>query len=505
MRYVISAEEMKYYDAATIEEIGVPSLLLMERAAMEMTLAVSARLQKQARVLILAGSGNNGGDALAVGRLLSEKGHKVFFWMPMGYDKVSKETGIQLNILQNMGFSIYDIFPEGEYDIIIDGLFGIGLSREITGVCALAINKIKELKESGTFVAAVDIPSGICADTGRVMGCAIKADMTVTFAYAKAGHYFYPGREYTGELLIRPIGITVIPDKKMPSYLTADREMLRELLPVRKPDGNKGTFGKVLVFAGSRNMCGAALLCARGVFASGAGMVKVLTHESNRVIIQEVLPEAMLITYESEIDKDKLAAATDWADVIVAGPGIGMSGPAEDIMELLLMQKKKPFVADADGLNLLAVSKRLQKEICQYNHNNLIITPHPGELCRLLGWDMKTYQQDKRRAALEAAEKYGCVAVCKDAVTLICEEKEKPVFLNHFGNDGMAVAGSGDVLAGIIGGFLAQGQESYYAAVAGVTVHGMAGMNAAKRMSRYAIKASDIIEGLYDVLKEAEE
>lgn len=505
MRYVITAEEMKYYDTATIEEIGIPSLLLMERAAMEMTMEISKRLSKTVKVLVLAGGGNNGGDALAVGRLLSEKGHKVIFWMPMGWEKVSTETGTQLHILKNMGFSIYDIFPEGEYDIIIDGLFGIGLTRDVSGGCAKAIEKVNEIKEEGAFVASVDIPSGICADKGTVMGCAVKADMTVAFAYAKAGHYFYPGKEYTGELMIKPIGITAMPPKKIPSYLTADIETLHELLPVRKPDGNKGTFGKVLVFAGSRNMCGAALLCAGGVFAAGAGMVKILTHDSNRVILQETLPEAMLLTYESQPDKDKLMEALDWADVIVAGPGIGISEQAEDIMEQLLSQSEMPFVADADGLNLLAESKRLQKAVLEYKQGNLVITPHPGELCRLIGCDMKTYQQDKRQMALTVGEKYSCIAVCKDAVTLISAKNEKTVFLNHLGNDGMAVAGSGDVLAGIIGGFLAQGQDCFDAAVAGVAVHGEAGGYAAKRMSRYAMKASDIIESLGEVLREAEE
>lgn len=504
MRYVITADEMKYYDNATIEEIGIPSLLLMERAAMEMANAVAERRQMTEKVLVFAGSGNNGGDALAVGRLLAEKGFAVSYWMPMGTEKVSTETGRQITILKNMGFSIHDIFPDGEYDIIIDGLFGIGLTRKISGVCADAVKKIQELKSNGAYVASVDIPTGICADTGSVMGCAVCADMTVTFAYAKAGHYFYPGREYTGELLIKPIGIVAMPEQKKPSYLTADREELGELLPKRMPGGNKGTFGKVLVFAGSKDMCGAAVLCANAVFAAGAGMVKVLTHESNREIMQKALPEAMLLTYETLPDETKLKEAMKWADVIVAGPGIGTSVSSEKIMARLLAGKQLPFVADADGLNLMAASKRLQEAVSEYEPGKLVITPHPGELCRLLQIDMEEYARDKRKTIQSAANRYGCVVVGKDATTLITSGREDTFFLNHLGNDGMAVAGSGDVLSGIIGGLSAQGQETFKAAIAGVSIHAAAGEHAAGRKSRYAMKASDITESLWEILKEAE-
>lgn len=503
MRYVITAEEMKYYDNATIERIGIPSLLLMERAALEMTQVVSEHRQEKDKVLVLAGGGNNGGDALAIGRMLSEKGRAVSFWMPMGWEKISPETDRQLTILKNLGFSIHDNFPKGEYDIIIDGLFGIGLTRPLEGVCANAVARVNRMKEMGAFVAAVDIPSGICADTGKVMGCAVKADVTVTFAYAKAGHYFFPGREYTGKLYVKPIGITATSDKA-PSYLTADVLDLPELIPERKPDGNKGTFGKILIFAGSKDMCGAAILCAEGGFSAGAGMVKILTHENNRAILQKTLPEAMLLTYDEFLDEKKLQEAVDWSDVIVAGPGIGRSPLTAAIMEQLLMQKK-PFVADADGLNLIAEKKQLQEAVLKYEPGNLIMTPHPGELCRLLGIGMEDYKKNPREAVQSGANRYRCVMVGKDAVTLIASDEEGTLFLNHLGNDGMAVAGSGDVLAGMIAGFLAQGQKSYKAAVTGVVAHGAAGDYAAGVKSRYVMKASDITEGLCEILKEAEE
>lgn len=505
MRYVITAEEMKHYDNATIEKIGIPSLLLMERAAMETVEVLSEYCNEKSRILILAGGGNNGGDAIAVGRLLSEKGHYVSFWLPMGIQKTSKETAREITIIQNMGFSIHDNFPEGEYDIIIDGLFGIGLTRVVEGIFAEAVQTVNRLKEKGAFIVSVDMPSGICADTGKVMGCAVKADVTVTFAYGKVGHYFYPGREYTGKLYIKSIGIDISYGQKQPSYRTTDKEDLAELLPVRKPDGNKGTFGKVLLYAGSKEICGAAVLCAEGIFTAGAGMVKILTHEANRVTLQKTLPEAMLLTYNSIPQEEGLSAAIAWADVIVAGPGIGIGPEAAMIMEKLLAQKKKPFVADADGLNLIAAEERLRTALAQYETDKLIMTPHPGELCRLLNISMTEYKNNRVSAVKTAAGTYHCVVVGKDATTLVIDSEGEMPFLNHLGNDGMAVAGSGDVLAGIIGGFLAQGQKPALAAISGVTVHALAGEKAAGRKSRYAMKASHITESMCELFKEAEE
>lgn len=234
-------------------------------------------------------------------------------------------------------------------------------------------------------------------------------------------------------------------------------------------------------------------------------MVKILTQEANRVILQKTLPEAMLLTYDSLPDEQYLKEAIAWADVIVAGPGIGTMPEAAVIMEQLLSQKKMPFVVDADGLNLIASEDKLQKAVLQYEEGKLIMTPHPGELCRLWGISMTEYRDDSVAAVKAVAGKYHCVVVGKDAATLVASSETDIPFLNHLGNDGMAVAGSGDVLAGIIGGFLAQGQEPVLAAVTGVTAHAMAGEKAAEHKSRYAVKASDITEYLSEILKEAEE
>ncbi len=498
MRAIVKALEMKAYDNYTIEKIEISSLLLMERAALAVVNAIRDKIHKNMKVLVVAGNGNNGGDALAAGRMLVQEETEVYFCMPGLGGKVSKETEKQIKILQNLGFSIHDKFPEEEYDIVIDGLFGIGLTRTIEGIYKEAVMNINALKENGAYVVSCDIPSGICADTGKILGCGVKADVTVTFQYAKAGHYFYPGREYTGALQIASIGIVGEKTTGLSaSYQTMEETDVKELLPVREPAGNKGTFGKVLLMAGSKDMCGAAVLCGKAVLHTGAGMVKVITPQENRGIIQQSLPEAMLYTYEGMPEADSLSECIRWADVIVAGPGIGKSEASQMILTCLLQQGKKPFVADADALNLIAENSDLQKAVCSYSKNQLIITPHPGELIRLCGLSMMEYKHNPQKYIRELADDFSCIVVGKDAVTMVAQPEEEKIYMNLNGNDGMATAGSGDVLAGIIGGLLAQQVMSEKAAVLGVYLHGRAGDKAADKKSRYAVTASDLIEYLW--------
>lgn len=510
MQYVVNAKEMKQYDSYTIEKIGIPSLLLMERAAMEIVFAICERCHKGTKVIVFAGCGNNGGDGLAAGRMLLEKGAEVTFYMPGEIEKASSETKAQMKILSNLGFSIQRNLPKGEYDIVIDALFGIGLSREVTNIYREAVEEINRLGSRGAYVVAADIPSGVCADTGKILGCAVRADLTVTFSYAKAGQLFYPGREYTGKLLVREIGIAKEALEKFPpSYKAIDEKEMRAMLPKREPAGNKGTFGKVLLVAGSRETGGAALLCAESILRTGAGMVKVVTHEKNRDAFLKRLPEVMLSTYEEIPEQEEIVRCLSWADVIVAGPGLGTPGTesgkkAELLMEILLQQGKLPFVIDADGLNLIAEKESLAKLVKEYEKNRIVLTPHPGELVRLLKGSMEEYKCSPVNAVKELAKQLCCIVVGKDAVTLAVSPEEETVFINRAGNDGMATAGSGDVLAGIIGSFMAQHTESFAAACLGVTLHGTAGDRAASVKSRYGMTASDIIEKISVVLAEQE-
>lgn len=508
MKYVVTAAEMKQYDSYTIEELGIPAMVLMERAALKVTEAVremvcsQMQAQKSCRVLIAAGCGNNGGDGLAAARLLCDLGYETDVVLIGNREHMSRETAMQLRILENYGMSVGSKISDKEYDIIIDALFGVGLNRSIEGDYLQAVCQINQLNARKI---AVDIPSGIDADTGRVHGAAVKADVTVTFAFVKRGLVLYPGAVYAGRVICADMGIT---EKsfagKKPSVYTLDTPV-SELLPKRDPSGNKGTFGKVLILAGSRQMAGAAVLCVRSSYRTGAGMVKAVTCETNRKIIQETLPEALLLTYEeeqpfSDTFSAELRRSAEWADCIVAGPGIGTSQKAEDLLKRLIEENEKPLVLDADALNLLARSESLRQSLKQsicHGDRAVILTPHAGELSRLLGISVEEIKAEPVDAARKAAGMFQAVLVSKDARTVVCQEG-KPLFLNTAGNSGMATAGSGDVLTGIIGALCAGGMTAYDSAVLGTYLHACAGDRAAESKGKAGLMASDFIE---EVLK----
>ncbi len=495
MKYVLKADEMKMCDQNTIKRVGLPSMALMERAALAVCEEIAATEQKMDKALVVAGVGNNGGDGLAAGRLLALQGVQVTFYMAGSPEKMSEETKKQVFILKNLGISIQSKLDDAEYDMVVDALFGIGLSREVQGDYAEIIQKINRYRQQGAFICCVDIPSGICADTGKILGCGVQADLTVTFGFIKRGHLLYPGKKYTGMLKVKDIGI---PKEaffgKKPQAFCYESQDIPMILPVRALDGNKGTFGKVILIAGSRDMSGACLLCAKAVLRAGAGMVKIITPACNREIVQIALPEAMLYTFEETPCREKLWEAFSWADVAVAGPGMGTDENARMLMEYVLEQNRIPTVIDADGLNLLAAHKELEKHAENGAGKNLILTPHPGELVRLLKTGKEEYRREREQLVLKLAGKFGCTVAAKDAATLVAQAGRKEIYINTSGNDGMAAAGSGDVLAGIIGGLLAQGMKAFEAACAGVYLHGAAGNKAAEWMGHYGMTATDIID-----------
>lgn len=505
--YLVSAEEMKEYDKNTIEYFGVPSLVLMERAALAAAEEIEARFPHGGRVLVAAGSGNNGGDGIAAGRILRQRGFSVDFYLAGKREKCSRETEEQIKIIDKYGCPLQSKIIDKEYDIIVDALFGIGLSRELEGGFAAAARKINE---SGAFVCSMDIPSGIHTDSGRRMGEAVKADLTVTFGWRKPGHILYPGNEYCGEIVCKDIGITKESFlKRIPGIYTYTGDAGYGM-PCRNRGGNKGTFGKVLVIAGSVNMSGACELCAKAAYRMGAGMVKVVTPEENRVMIQSGVPEALLSTYEAEGEITEklhniLEEGMRWADCIVIGPGIGMGEKAYAILKQVLAGEKKPLVIDADGLNLLAKNSELkgclEKEGTGDGGRRIILTPHLAEFARLYGCSLEETKKDIFDKPKELADRYGCVVVCKDARTVVAVPGKKEIYMNTSGNDGMGTAGMGDVLAGMIGGLLAQGMEEEQAAVLGVYIHGAAGDRAAEQKGRYALMAGDVVECLGSVTK----
>lgn len=498
MELLLNAAQMKQYDRDTIDKIGIPSMVLMERAALCFVEELARHAFDLSSVLILCGSGNNGGDGFAIARLLSEKGVTVRTAFVGKDSSMTEETAMQRRICENYGIKICTDFQAFEYTTIVDAIFGIGLSRPVEGHYAELITWVNEQK---AVKAAVDIPSGISADSGKILGTAVKADLTVTFACRKIGQILYPGAEYCGEVICRNIGI--LPERLPASNVSADvftyeKSDLHNLIQ-RTPYSNKGTYGKVLLIAGSQGMSGAACLAATAAYRSGCGLVRVFTPDCNRQILQTVLPEAIVTAYsEQEIPLTLLRQSMEWADVIGIGPGLGTAQTAQRILETVLRESKKPMVIDADGLNLLSV----QPALLHFAKAPVILTPHIGEMMRLTERQKSDITEDIIFAASSYAKKYGIICVLKDARTVVSDGQKN--YLNTSGNHGMAVGGSGDVLTGIICGLLAQGMDPFHGAALGVYLHGLAGDLARKKLSAYSMIAGDILNQLGQVLKEAE-
>lgn len=490
MHDILNCSQMKEADRHTIEDIGVPSMVLMERAALSVVEEMTGDGQDPGKTLVVCGTGNNGGDGLAIARLLHLKGYKVFVECVGNPDKMTAETRMQYKIAGNYQIPFVNNPEYGEYTTIVDALFGVGLSRPIEGSYK---QKIEDINGGGAFIWSVDIPSGIDGDTGKVMGTAVRADATVTFAFAKIGHIRYPGRMHAGRLCVKDIGIYLADREREPYVRSLDEGDPLKML-YRNPAGHKGTFGKVLVLAGSRGMGGAAYFAGGAGYASGAGMVKICTPEDNRQILQTLLPEALYGTW----DEEALKAAMDWCDAVAAGPGIGQSAEAVHMLELALelgAQKGLPMVLDADGLNIISACPKCRDKL----YDACIFTPHMMELSRMLKKDVEWMREQPFSVLEEFAEHYPGTLVWKDACTIVrCRQGE--IYLNQSGNDGMATAGSGDVLAGLLGGLLASGMEPGAAAPLGVYLHGLAGDYAKSRKGSYAMTAGDILEGIAHVM-----
>ena len=523
MRYLVTSEEMKRYDKKTIEEIEIPGPVLMERAALQTFLCLKERgfVVSGRKVLILAGYGNNGGDGLVLARLLCEANMEVCLWLVGNETKATPDFSLQKKILNAFPVKWLNQKPEDAYAMVVDALFGVGLSRPLEGEYQEAIEALNSL---GGIKIAMDIPSGVSADSGEILGTAFQADITVTYGFEKKGLYLYPGTNYAGEVILADVGITWRSfGKETPECFAVEGD-LQELLPKRMPDGNKGTFGKVLILAGSYQMAGAAVLCAKACYRTGAGMVKVLTAKENRVILQETLPEALLGDIAEEKD---LLSALKWCDVICIGPGLGLDKSAHDAFEIILGEKeidgissehretflRKPLIIDADGLNMLTENERRMYRLSEQGQSGrqIILTPHAGEFLRL--WNamerhssyplsMKEYKSKPWFYAKKCAEWLSIIVVAKDARTFICAPNH-PICMNLSGNSGMATAGSGDVLAGILSAFVAakeiKEQEemdeamAFSAACRAVRAHGLLGDEAAKRLGEHAVMAGDLI------------
>lgn len=512
MKRLVTPLMMKAFDTRTIRQMGMPPMVLMERAALAVVERVKAYFEgkscqdpslnrEKPGICVLCGSGNNGGDGLAVARILFLSGYNACFYLAGDLSHASEQFLEQLQIAEN-----YQVPQRKEavfsYDeILIDAIFGIGLSRPLD---LHTLEIIKVVNSCSAFRIAVDVPSGVNCLTGQVWDSAFLADETVTFGYGKAGLLLYPARHYTGKVTVADVGIYEPEEEKKEksgeepfSDIFSLEENDLSWLNERKQDGNKSTFGKVLVVAGQAGMCGAACLCAKAVLRTGAGMVKISTSEDNRIPLQTLLPEAMVsCSHETKTFSDDLA----WCDVLVIGPGLGQGETSRIRAEWFLShaaEQKKPFVLDADGLNLLSGHKAWRA----YLHEKCILTPHMGEMSRLTGIETAVLKKNPVSEAAAFSKELGATIVMKDASTVIASPDGK-LFINSSGNAGMATAGSGDVLSGVLGGILAQTRNfknpisTAYLAACGVFLHGISGDLAAKRLGQPSVMAHDIIDEL---------
>lgn len=516
MKTVVTGSEMKAIDTYTIQELAIPSLVLMERAALSMVCRMRKEISKADRILCICGAGNNGGDAVAVARILFGQGYASAIYMAGIPEKWTEETKKQIQIARNVGVPEYNELDLRHIRVVVDGIFGIGLSKSVREPYHTMINKLNAWREGCEHrsIWAVDVPSGLSSDTGQVLGCAVKADATVTFGYIKRGMLLYPGRDFAGKCYVEDIGF---PKKSLDMNpvlgFTCDVQDF-EQLPERKNDSNKGSYGKILIIAGSKNMSGAAYFAGRAAYVSGAGLVRILAPEANRTILQTQLPQAMISVWE-EMDEASLADVLHWADALVIGPGVGTEGKMAENIEKVLRMANCPVVMDADGLNLLAEYESWYPLL----EGHTVVTPHMGEMARLTGKTIEALKADRAGAAIEYARSRKLVCVLKDSSTVVSDGRQ--VYFNCNGNHGMATGGSGDILAGVIGAFLGayvkeagmdcgaeenekdvcSAEALFKAAYMGVYFHGCAGDAAAKCFSARGMTSVEIIEGLLEVYK----
>ena len=496
MSDLLTSAAMRAADEQTIAA-GTPSQVLMERAA-QAALEVLQKEFDTTRVLFLCGGGNNGGDGLAMARFFAEQGGdaRVLYVGTLTTDEqpdtnaMSTECARQYALLP-AHIPVDTVWRAESVTAVVDAMLGIGLSRPVEGRIR---EVIRTAADSGLPVLAIDIPSGVHADTGAVLGAALPAAHTVAIAALKFGHLLYPATTLCGRITVVDIGVHA---KKAMGHLMEKSDL--SSLPPRRPNAHKGTFGRVLIIGGSVGMSGAGYLAAKAALRAGAGLVEIFAPTENRVIYQTQLPEALLTLYDPQhFDATLLLSAIARADAIAIGMGLSQNDFAGSAVTCVLSHATVPVVADADALNLLA---RIPAPLAFPKKRSfpLILTPHLMEASRLFGLSVPELAADLPGHTRRLAQACGGTLVMKDARTLVSDGEQ--LFLNAFGNSGMATGGSGDVLAGVIASFAAQGASPTDAARLGVLAHALAGDAARELHGNHGLMASDIIDGLCSVLE----
>jgi NAD(P)H-hydrate epimerase len=512
LQKIVTASEMQAIDQCAIRKFNIPGIVLMENAGRSVVNLMFDRINdlKQAKVLVVCGKGNNGGDGFVIGRHLHNAGVRVEVLLLGKRSQIKNEARINADSVHALGIPILEIFEKNlsslnhslrHCRVIVDAIFGTGLSKPVTGLHKKVIEKINAANK---FVVAVDIPSGINADTGQVIGPSIRANLTAALALAKRSHILYPAADNVGELEVLDIGIPAqaINSQKISVGMMEENDV-HGLFPKRKRNTHKGNFGHVLVVGGSRGKGGAAALAALAALRMGAGLVTLAVPESCHSALEfhplEVMSIPLPETRSGSIAPsalDSLLKQLKGKSALVVGPGLGTPLKTVEFLSLLLPNIKCPLVLDADGINCLAKIP----EGLSLAQPEWVLTPHPKEMSRLTGWSVKEIQENRLDRASECAQKHNVTLVLKGAASVSAFPNGQ-LLINPTGNPGMATAGSGDVLAGMIAGLLAQGMPSTAATGAGVYLHGLAGDIYAEQNSETSLIAGDLMRTLPETLK----
>ncbi len=510
---------MREIDSTAINRRGISGEILMERAGESLTDVILNKIEEETALsdkkkitekttdcVIVCGGGNNGGDGYVAARLLENAGKKVKLYSLSDPEKLTGDAKLNYQRYIDMKGEVTELKKEWAPEIfkkeaensltVVDAVFGTGLARTVEG---LAKDVIESINSCSSYTISVDIPSGVSADSGRILGTAVKADCTVTFQMNKYGMCVQPGRDMAGNIIVTDIGLPQdLCDENRGTVCVPEKKDIVQMIPERRTDMNKGNAGKVLIVAGNRGMAGAAVLAAGAAYRSGAGLVRVAAVWDVLQTVQSAIPEATCLILNEDVNNniEMISEEADNYDAVVIGPGLGKSRETGILVKYLLKNIKKPMVLDADGINLICD----EPEILRKCKAPVVLTPHPGEMGRLLGISAGEVNENRPEIAQKFAAEYNIVLVLKGAGSLTaCQDGT--VYLNCTGNSAMATAGSGDVLSGITGAFLAAGIPAGKAAAAAVYVHGMSGDFCREKIGEHGTIASDIAEKTAEVMK----
>ncbi len=505
---LVTSEQMRTVDRTTIDEYGIPGPELMEnagRGVAERILSTVIEGEDNPTITIFCGKGNNGGDGYVIGRYLAEAGLEVAFWHLGSRPELSDDAGLNYDRVSMAGLELHQItaitdLPEQlDSDYIIDAVFGTGFEGAPRGLSADVIAYINQQDQP---VIAVDMPSGVNADTGQYEGEVVGADFTFTLALPKFGLYVSPGRELAGWVQMIPIGVppSVIDGFGFDVELVTP-SMVSQMIPHRPADGHKGDFGKLLLVAGSTGLTGAAALATKSALRAGCGLAKIGTPATVLPIIAAMIPEATGLALPDVGKRGALALrglgqvrqAAAEHDAIAIGPGLGQHHETFELVRRLVATLDQPIVIDADGLNALAGHDAFSAK----RQVPLVVTPHPGEFRRLSGETVPVEIHERIAMARSFAAEHQVVLVLKGSPSIVVSP-DGSCYLNPTGNSGMATGGSGDVLTGLIGSLLAQGLTPIDAAISGTYLHGLAGDFAAEELTERALIAGDIVDFIPD-------